>query len=91
MGTLFDWSGRETNEVSDDTFYLLMFAMIIAFIALMAFSKTRDEIALNEGYLRATKTFQARCEDGGFVVLNETLYRCSKAAEVPSIDLELGE
>jgi hypothetical protein len=78
--------------VSDKPFYLLMLAILMAFIAsLLPFIKGRAEVSLNEGYLKATKTFQVRCENDGFVVLNETLYRCSKVTEVPSIDLELGE
>lgn len=91
MEMLFDWSGRGTNEVSDKSFYLLILAMFVAFIALLAFSKERVAITLNEGYLSATKSFQVRCENDGFVVLNETLYHCSKVTEVPSVDLELGE
>jgi hypothetical protein len=93
MGTLSDWSGRRTNEVSDNAFYLWIFVTFAAFIALLTIglSKERTGATLNEGYLKATKSFQVRCENDGFIVLNETLYRCSKVTEVPSIDLELGE
>ena len=88
---LFNWSGRGANEVSDNTFYLLMLATFMAFIVLLGFSKEREEVILNKGYLSATKSFQVRCENDGFMVLNETLYHCSKVIEDSIVDLELGE